>query len=268
MVLADTPSFARSRPECVRTAVMQRDAQDAQESPSSPRWAILGQLMGPPPLSAFGFDPTIDLTGVATALLAVATAWLGWSTRRAATATKAESEATREQAVLSHRQLGAADEQLQLAHEQLAESTRPVVVSLNKSASTITTSGAALPAVPHSNGSDYLVPVRNIGSGPALNIRCSVTSAKDARRFASGSRTAMAVGDHAFMRVFTVETDAMDHAHLDISYSGIGGQRYMTKVRLNAMADPPYFYDISVAEVREVGAIEVPESGVPTTRAG
>jgi hypothetical protein len=109
------------------------------------------------------FERRADITGAATLLLAVATAYLALTTRAEARATMDESRATRDLATLT-------STQVERAH-------RPVLVPLNNG--NLLIEGTAYFALPQDSGHHLVIPVENVGMGPALRVRATARFAAE-----------------------------------------------------------------------------------------
>jgi hypothetical protein len=195
-------------------------------------WPLVSTSLATAPLSLLHLrlSHTVDITAIATVVLAFGTLVLAISTRRAARATSIQASATLQQSRLL-------EQQLELDRRQLAEVHRPVIVTYQQ----LTSVGAQ-----HAS-----VPVQNVGAGPALNLRLTVT-------FPSGSYTnqstvaVLGVGDQTALQMTVLElAEGADEADrmqalfaaffdepkpeitVSIAYEGIGGERYCTRANFD-----------------------------------
>jgi hypothetical protein len=99
-------------------------------------------------LAGFHVTDEIDLTGIATVVLALATAGLAWWTRRAVEQGRTEVER---------------------AH-------RPVLVPVTERSQLFTAWGeGTVPLMPTYNSGNFHLPIRNVGMGPALDMKAEIT---------------------------------------------------------------------------------------------
>lgn len=162
---------------------------------------------------------TIDLTGIATIVLAAGTFVLAFATRR-------QARTTTEQSLLLRQQLA-------IEQRQLAQTYRPIVVTLGRYLTgEVDQDGDPEYVRTVATETRAVVPVENAGTGPALNLTLTVT-------FPGGRYTnqraipVLSVGDQTEltmvlsdeMRAFFAPAADIE---VEIGYEGVTGARYHT----------------------------------------
>jgi hypothetical protein len=138
------------------------------------------------------FNGTWGWTAVGTLALAAATFVSLWFARGAL-------NQTQQQIKLGQRQLEQTQSEIELSRREVEEAHRPVVVPIADSTAKMAVSIAA--AAPREKrpqlleGGRLFVPVRNIGTGPALNVEASIAQLDDAG--AAGARPGQTHGRSA-----------------------------------------------------------------------
>ncbi len=182
--------------------------------------------------SAIDISPHLDITGIATMFLAAATAGLAWWTRRAVDQGAIEVER---------------------AH-------RPVVVPLPDPVKGI---GEALQArqwprvTPGDRGKSLFVAVRNVGMGPALDVRATVQFGdEDGNPSTSGIAqqpsvteiAALAAGPMEVLMFEVVPVTSLIGFRLTIEYSDVAGARWHTRTRFSNFQSA--YVDLSIEAIR------------------
>jgi hypothetical protein len=191
------------------------------------------------PILGLRFSSTVDVTGLATAVaalatvgLAVTTAFLAKGTKRAAIATESEATTTRQQSQATVKQADATAAQVQLTRQQVEEAHRPLVVP--QMLGTLTNTPGGLPAE-----GTLPIPLKNIGLGPAINVRVSFSSPPgvapqpiDPR--ARGVLPGIGVGEPATAGLKTPLALGSPDFVIELAYDDVGGTGYVTTARWDA----------------------------------
>ena len=160
-----------------------------------------------------------DLTGIATLALAAVTAWLAWTTRRVARTS---------------------GDQVKIDREQVEQSHRPVVVPYHNPVDEVRhRRGVLVSAAPNLDGGGILIPIQNVGTGPALKISAwFVDGLTDGR--VEQPVEALAAGDKNCL-YFTHPERAFVHNDLaffkaQVWYLDVAGKQYETEITWNVGA--------------------------------
>lgn len=158
----------------------------------------------------------VDLTGVATVLLALGTFGLAWSTRRAAQATQRAAQA--------------AQDGVSIAQQQLKEARRPIVAPI------ITAEVPASGPAGDPDRSELKIPLQNIGVGPALDVTITVRADTGAHDQEPVRQSAIAAGGKFVVHLNTFGAAGAPVFALEVEYRDIAGQHYAAAARWNAAA--------------------------------
>jgi hypothetical protein len=187
------------------------------------------------------FEQRVDVTGIATLVLAAATAYLALTTRAEAQATRRESEATTEMARGTQEQVEATAQMARetrkqaLASRELVKTTRDQVERAHRPV--LAPSDAALPRF--ADGRLHLE-FENVGMGPALNVQVTVNFSGPTPPW-GGFLPALAApmtgvvsmeqpaGDSLGERTPTVLKEGQPlHFHAVLGYQDVAGIQYWT----------------------------------------
>lgn len=164
---------------------------------------------------ALTFDKTVDVTGLGTAALALATAWLALTTRRLARGQQREVE----------------------------YSQRPVVVPYQGPERVPHPSGFIDANGPTGYGNQLIVPVVNVGTGPALAVGGIINTYPGGVKgpipaIAAGGRTAI-----TFLPApgREVQTDPFEF-EVTVGYSDVSGKAYETKIQWPGPEKAPMYW--------------------------
>lgn len=176
-------------------------------------------------LAGLDSEPTVDITGAATALLALATTGLAWMT---------------------HKGVKASRSQVEISRSQMEHSHRPVIVPVQENVKIRFRGGevhAASPTI-HENDPErddlpayahVILPIKNVGMGPALNIRGRLSQtdgdAYDVEKPLEGLGAGQ-VNAVLFARWQQARTGTAGLAEFtaELIYDDIGGRSYSTDV--------------------------------------
>ena len=171
-------------------------------------------------------DPGDAIVGGATLLLAVITLGsvvLGWMSMRQ---TREEIDLSRQEAEAAH---------------------RPLVVPVTDQGTTVTPSGFnAMPSIPRALiGGALMVPIRNIGAGPALSITVIVVGRDQAGNYSEawGNRIhhsyalVAAVGETLPVTVVIDRLGGVPSFDLQIAYRDLGGRNWVTSAKYRRAGD-------------------------------
>jgi hypothetical protein len=117
------------------------------------------------------------------------------------------------------------------AVEALHQLSAPLVVPIDDSTGHVSALGESHPAVPQLAGGRLIVPIENAGLGPAINIRCTLTTNSGDRPsvdhaairvLAAGRRAALLFGSHESLADFELQLSYEDPAartrHINASW--------------------------------------------------
>jgi hypothetical protein len=153
---------------------------------------------------------------------------LSKGTKRAAVATESEATITRQQSEATVRQAEATGAQVALTKRQVEEGHRPVVVP------------QILGGIGHGLGLRAVegilpVPLKNIGLGPALNVRVSFSSPPDVapQPIDSGLKRLPGIGvsDQVTAGLKTILAIGTPDFLIELIYDDVAGASYMTTAR-------------------------------------
>jgi hypothetical protein len=129
---------------------------------------------------------SVDAVALGTLLLAVATFWLAWKTRTLANEAEKDRQVAQRQVDTAQQQLAVAQRQTEIARIQTERAHRPVVVPVQRADEVHFRGGGFIANRPHLTEnprerpdlprySAVHIAVENVGMGPALNLRGSLT---------------------------------------------------------------------------------------------
>jgi hypothetical protein len=176
---------------------------------------------------ALRLKPEVDVSGIATALLACVTVYLARSTQNTAKAT--------------HRAAQAAQETADVARKQLNYAQRPVV------APRITAEPPATGPAGDPVRARLEVPLRNIGVGPALEVVISIQVHSSTRQQDRVEQPALAVGADIAGYLETHGAPSAPVFALQVTYRDVSDQRYETTGRWNP--DEHRYDDLKIREI-------------------
>jgi hypothetical protein len=148
-----------------------------------------------------GFSFSVDLTGVATVLLALATLWVAKSTAQSAAAA-----------------VNAAD----TAAKQARDAVRPLLAMV------VDPDPHASGPLGDSDGQRATIAVRNIGTGPALDVTVGLTYSAANQPQAPENPQTIAVGDRVELSLLTFGATEVHTFSVLLSYSDVIGVGYRT----------------------------------------
>ncbi len=197
--------------------------------------------------SGLRFNEEFDLTAIGTLSLAAATVLSLLVARRSLKQTQAQIE-------LGQQQLAETQEEIALSRREVEEANRPVVVPVTGRQHVTLTSGKKLPAGPYVPEPGLLVvPVMNIGLGPALYLESTIDGL-DATGGWSGASSdprplgaVAGIGVSGVMRLETVIHDLIDvpDFRLTLIYDDVAGRGWRTVARW--IADRGQYEDLTIA---------------------
>jgi hypothetical protein len=184
---------------------------------------------------AVAFDGTWDWTAVGTLALALATFVSLYFARRAL-------GQAQEQIMLGQRQLEQTQREIELSRREVEEAHRPVVVPvviagrphLSQSVSRGPSDYPMRPCVMESG--KLVVPVQNIGAGPALNVVASIERLEDdggpwrgaIEQQTPGKATGISPGAPLHIEVFYHGWEERWSFRLTVAYEDLAGKRWAT----------------------------------------
>ena len=161
---------------------------------------------------AFATFKTAGATGKA----AEATTRATEATRDAATATNRAADAAADEAKATLKEADATLELVGLSREQIQGAYRPLVVPV------IDYVGAS--SKPRVEGDFLRVPLKNIGSGPALNVELSV-------RGRTGALAGLGASDVMWIAVHAAGLDGLADFDLSVTYEDLAHEQWTTTAR-------------------------------------
>jgi hypothetical protein len=189
----------------------------------------------------------LDLTAIGTLLLATATLLSLFFVRRSLKQTQAQIE-------LGQQQLAQTQKEIALSRREVEEAHRPVVVPVTGGQQVTLTSGKRLPAGPYVPEPDLLlVPIMNIGLGPALYVESVIEGLDSADGWSdgwSGPRilggvTSIGVSGVIRLEIAIHDLSDVPDFKLTLTYDDIAGMGWRTVARW--AADLGRYEDLTIA---------------------
>jgi hypothetical protein len=206
---------------------------------------------------ALEFGDSFDLTAVGTLTLAVVTLWLVLVSRRALRQAQMGIEQTQRE--------------IELSRQEVEEAHRPVLVPIIDDFKRIQPYGsderAARPFWAPS--SHLVVPVANIGSGPALDVELALTPRNDAGDFSDAWGDAKHTSNIVGVGVGAVSatptripelSDGVPNFEIWITYLDVAGKQWVTSAKYLIVGGGRYI-DLSI-DRGELGSPKAPRTNV------
>jgi hypothetical protein len=163
---------------------------------------------------ALTFTGNVDPTALATIVLAIVTvglAWIGWKALR-----QTQSE-------------------IELSRLEVEQAQRPVLVPVTGTAN------------PRADGDVLVVPIRNIGAGPALDVEIAVTTLNDAGEFShaagpssTDTLTGIGVADPVAFEIRIPNLGGLPSFAARLTYYDVARRRWVTTAKYLARRGGKY----------------------------
>lgn len=197
--------------------------------------------------SGLKFNEEFDLTAIGTLSLAAATVLSLLFARGSLKQTQAQIK-------LGQQQLAETQEEIALSRREVEEAHRPVVVPVRGGQHVTLTSGKKLPAGPHVPEPGLLVvPIMNIGLGPALYLESTIDGLDSAGGWSGASSDlrplggVTGIGVSGVIRLEIAIHDLIDVPNfgLTLTYDDVAGRGWRTVARW--IADHGQYEDLTIA---------------------